>query len=149
MRNHGPRGLSGPAGGEENFEIAAAFVHSEREHDTVLSVSLRGFSSAIRSHYSHSELARFPLLARVHAVAARGATGGGGEAQAAAGDAAPPAGDAAATGDAGDAGDAAAAEAARCARTASSSCSSARMFASFCAAAEADVGPWVCAAGAA
>ena len=22
MRNHGPRGLSGPAGGEENFEIA-------------------------------------------------------------------------------------------------------------------------------
>ena len=34
MRNHGHRGLSGPAGSEENFEIAAAFVHSERAHDT-------------------------------------------------------------------------------------------------------------------
>ena len=30
-------------GGEENFEIAAAFVHSEREHDTVLSV--RGYNA--------------------------------------------------------------------------------------------------------
>ena len=25
FRNHGPRGLSGPAGGEENFEIALSF----------------------------------------------------------------------------------------------------------------------------
>ena len=38
LRKLGPRGLSGPAGGEENFEIAAAFVHSETLRERALCI---------------------------------------------------------------------------------------------------------------
>ena len=37
LRKLGPRGLSGPAGGEEIFEIALAFVHSEHDSEASLS----------------------------------------------------------------------------------------------------------------
>ena len=37
LRKLGPRGLSGPAGGEENFEIRAPFVHSEHDSERLLS----------------------------------------------------------------------------------------------------------------
>ena len=36
LRKLGPRGLSGPAGGEENFEIAPPFVHSEHDSEASL-----------------------------------------------------------------------------------------------------------------
>ena len=39
LRKLGPRGLSGPAGGEENFEIAPPFVHSEHDSEASLTFS--------------------------------------------------------------------------------------------------------------
>ena len=42
FRNHGPRGLSGPAGGEENFEIALPLVRSEHSSEASLEHVVRG-----------------------------------------------------------------------------------------------------------